>query len=67
MKPQPSLTLTRKRDEITRPIVAYEKRINRAKASLAHISAAVIRDLRHCTGKRRLSWPSRRAGQTKVR
>lgn len=34
-------TLKRKRDEITRSIAEYEKRLNQAKADLAHINAAI--------------------------
>jgi hypothetical protein len=34
-------TLRRKRDEITRTIAEYEKRLNQARADLAHINAAV--------------------------
>lgn len=34
-------TLKRKRDEIARSILAYEKRLDRARADLAHINAAI--------------------------
>jgi hypothetical protein len=34
-------TLKRKRDDIARSIVDYEKRLNQAKADLAHINAAI--------------------------
>jgi hypothetical protein len=34
-------TLRRKRDDITRTIAEYEKRLNQAKADLAHINAAI--------------------------
>lgn len=34
-------TLKRKRDDITRAIAAYEKKLNQARADLAHINAAI--------------------------
>lgn len=34
-------TLKRKRDEIARSILAYEKKLDQARADLAHINAAI--------------------------
>lgn len=34
-------TLRRKREEIRRIIIAYEEKLDRAKADLAHVSAAI--------------------------
>ncbi|HTV38124.1 MAG TPA: hypothetical protein VMF12_16970 [Xanthobacteraceae bacterium] len=45
-------TLKRKRDDIARSIAAYEKKLNQAKADLAHINAAIrIFELGDAEGK----------------